>query len=60
MSNIKTFVYVAISGIVKMYPEGFTLNDIETFCIMLNQCELFNLSKEKLRSAIIEVIRQIY
>lgn len=60
MKDIKTFVAVAISGIVTMYPEGYTLNDIESLCIMLNQCELFNLSKEQLRSAIIEVIRQIY
>lgn len=60
MNNIKTFVSVAISGILKMYPDGYTLNDVESFCTMLNECELFKLSKEKLRCAIIEVIRQIY
>ena len=60
MKDIKTFVVIAISGILKMYPDGYTLNDVESFCKMLNECELFNLSKEQLRSAIIEVIRQIY
>lgn len=60
MNDIKTFVVVAISGILKMYPDGYTLNNIESFCKMLNECKLFKLSKEKLRCAIIEVIRQIY
>lgn len=60
MNDIKTFVVVAISGILKMYPDGYTLNNIESFCKMLNECELFKLSKEELRCAIIEVIRKIY
>ena len=60
MNDIKTFVAVAIAGLLKMYPDGYTLNDVESFCTMLNECELFNLSKEQLRSAIIEVIRRIY
>lgn len=60
MQDIKTFVAVAIAGILKMYPDEYTLNDVESFCKMLNECELFKLSKDKLRSAIIEVIRQIY
>lgn len=60
MNDIKTFVNVAIAGILKMYPDGFTLNEIESFCKMLNECELFKLSKEELRFAIIEVIRKIY
>ena len=58
--KLKTFVNVAIAGILKYYSDGFALNDIESFCIMLNECKLFELSKEQLRSAIIEVIRQIY
>lgn len=60
MNDTKTFVAVAIAGLLKMYPDGFTLNDIESFCKMLNECKLFKLSKEKLRCTIIEVIRQIY
>lgn len=60
MQDIKTFVDVAIAGLLKMYPDGFTLNDIESFCKMLNECKLFNLGKEELHFAIIEVIRKIY
>ena len=60
MQDIKTFVAVAIAALLKMYPDGYTLNDIESICTMLNECDLFNLSKEQLRSAINEIIRRIY
>ena len=58
--KLKTFVNVAIAGILKYYSDGFTLNDVESFCKMLNECKLFNLGKEELHFAIIEVIRKIY